>query len=239
MVVTRASNVEGGGCVDFQSAYDEFLKLHMKESSPERQRKLRDGLGFAELDFLENVWWPAVGDFEYLHPEYEVADYAGASRFIDFAYLRGGVKLAIEIDGYTTHAKNLDRRQFSYQLRRQNALTLDRWEILRFAHDDISAQPRRCQQTIQQYLGSRFAVDLQATGDDPRVTAVEREIVRLARSLPRPVTPADVAQHLGSSRQTVYKHLQRLVDRGWLKPASGTARIRSYSLAEAIREAEF
>lgn len=232
-------DVKGGGSLEFQAAYEEFLHEHMKGSSPERLRKLRDGLGHAESAFLAEVWWPVVGNFRFLHPEYEVADFAGASRFIDFAYVRGGLKLAIEIDGFTTHAKNLDRRQFSYQLRRQNALTLDRWEILRFAHDDVVSHPRRCQQTIQQYLGSRFATDLHGSGDDPRATAIDREIIRLARSLPRPLTPADLIQHLGAERRAAYRHLRRLVDRGWLIRASGTSRVRSYALTDAARAAEF
>lgn len=231
--------MKGGGLLEFQAAYEELLQEQMKGSSPERLRMLRDGLGHAELAFLEEVWWPVVGNFRFLHPQCEVADFAGASRFIDFAYLRGGLKLAIEIDGFTTHAKNLDRRQFSYQLRRQNALTLDRWEILRFAHDDIVSHPRRCQQTIQQYLGSRFAADLHGPGDDPRITAIDREIVRLARGLPRPLTPSDLIQHLGAGRQTAYRHLRRLVARGWLTPASGTRRVRAYALTDAARAAEF
>lgn len=225
--------------MDFASAYKKFLDEQVKASSPERRRKLSDGLGFAEQAFLERVWWPVVGNFNCLHPEYEVADYSGASRFIDFAYIRGSVKLAIEIDGYTSHVKNVNRHQFIYQLRRQNALILDHWEILRFAHDDLASYPRRCQQTIQQYMGSRFAQSLHSSAENPRANAIEREIVRLARSLPRPVTPADVMQHLSASRPTVYRILRRLVARGWLVPAGGAQRVRSYSLTGAARDADF
>lgn len=223
----------------YQSAYEDFLQEHMRECSVERLRKLRDGLGFAECAFLEHVWWPVIGNFRHLHPEYEVADYSGASRFIDFAYLRGGVKLAIEVDGFTTHVKKVNREQFIYRLRRQNALTLDRWEILRFSYDEISSQPRRCQQTIQQYMGSRFAADLHSPSETPRVTAIDREVVRLARSLPRPFTPSDVMQHLSASRDTVHRHLRRLVARGWITPARRTDRVRAYCLADATRDFNF
>lgn len=221
--------------MSFQEAYEKLLEQHCKNCSPERLRKLRIGLGFAERAFLERVWWPLIGNFTYLHPEYEVADYSGASRFLDFAYLRGGIKLAIEIDGFATHAKNLDRRQFAYQLHRQNVLTLDGWDILRFAFDEIEAHPRRCQRTIQQYMGSRFATSLYSPTQTPLVTAIDREIVRLARSLPRPILPSDVERHLGISRSTVFRHIKRLVARGWLLPASGTKRIRSYVLDETVR----
>lgn len=222
--------------MSFQTAYEKLLEQHRKNSSPERLRILRTGLGFAERCFLEHVWWPLIGNFTYLHPQYEIADYSGASRFLDFAYLRGGIKLAIEIDGFTSHAKNLDRRQFTYHLRRQNLLTLDGWDILRFAFDEIESHPRWCQRTIQQYMGSRFATNLYSPTQTPRVTAVDREIVRLARSLPRPILPNDVQKHLGVSRSTVYRHIRRLVARGWLLPASGSKRIRSYELHESVRQ---
>lgn len=222
----------------FQSAYEKWLEEHRTTGSPERRRKLRSGLGLAENTFVRNVWWPAVGDLRNLHPEYEVADYSGGARFIDFAYFRGGLKLAIEIDGYTTHAKNIDRRQFAYHLHRQNMLTLDGWDILRFSYDDVASNPRRCQQTIQQYMGSRFvsAVDhLTPHSQATRVTAMDREIVRLARSLPKPLSPGDVCQHLGVSRWTAYRHLRKLVARGWLVPTSATKRIRTYQLTDSVR----
>lgn len=224
--------------MNFQAAYETWIQQQSEKGSPERRRKLRSGLGFAEHAFLEHVWWPTVGNFTNLHPEYEVADYSGAPRFLDFAYLRGGLKLAIEIDGYTTHAKNLNRRQVAYQLHRQNMLTLDGWDILRFAFDDIEAHPRRCQQTIQQYMGSRFAatpIRGHHDGRWPQVTTVDREIIRLARSLPRPLLPADICRHLGVSRYTAYRHLKRLVTQGVLVPASGSTRIRTYQLAATIR----
>lgn len=214
------------------------MKEHVREGSPERLRRLRGGIGFAERAFLEHVWWPLMGNFICLHPEYEVADYSGASRFLDFAYLRGGIKLAIEIDGFAAHAKNIDRRRFAYNLHRQNVLTLDRWDILRFAYDEIEQHPRRCQRTIQQYMGSRFASNLNGAGESPRIKAIEREIIRLARGLPRPLTPTDVGQHLDVSRPTVYRHLRKLVSRGVLIPASGTARIRTYRLADGVSELE-
>ena len=147
---------------------------------------------------------------------------------------RGAIKLAIEIDGFRTHAQNIDRRQFAYQLHRQNLLIVDGWDILRFSFDDVEARPRRCQQTIQQYMGSRFAVDLRSPAyldESPRVTVFAREIIRLARGLPRPLAPRDVCEHLGVARPTAYRHLKRLTAQGLLVPASGTKRIRTYRLA--------
>src|SRR5690606_4540425 len=104
--------------------YEDWIQQHQRTGGPERRRRLRNGLGHAELSFLGQVWLPAVGRLTNLHPEYEVADYSGAPRFLDFAYLRGGVKLAIEIDGFHAHVVDMDRTKFANDLHRQNLLTL-------------------------------------------------------------------------------------------------------------------
>lgn len=224
--------------MNFQPAYKRWIDRTIKNSSPERRRRLQKGLGHAEFHFLRRVWWPAVGTMDHLHPEYEVADFDGISRFVDFAYLRADVRLAIEIDGFTTHAQNINRDQFAARLRRQNMLTLERWDVLRFAYHDVEAHPRQCQTTIQQYMGSRFASDLRQDERPPLIVAADREIIRLARSLPRPVTPRDVMLHLDVSRNTAYRYLRRLVRRRWLLAARGTRRIRSYKLKNGLRSVD-
>lgn len=216
--------------------YGKFVDEHRQHGSPERRRKLRNGVGYAERAFLETVWWPLMGNFDHLHPEYEVADYSGGTRFLDFAYVRGDVKLAIEIDGYATHARNVNRSQFAYGLHRQNMLILDHWNVFRFAFDEVEQHPRRCQRLIKQYMGSRFAITGNGGPHSPRLTATNREIARLARRLSRPLTPKDVKQHLDVSLPTVYRHLRHLVARGVLVPAGGTLRVRAYRLADGMSE---
>jgi hypothetical protein len=59
-----------------------------------------DAFGHAEKTFVEKVERLAFGHFRQLHPEYEVSDFKDGFRYLDFAYLRSGLKLAIDIDGY-------------------------------------------------------------------------------------------------------------------------------------------
>ncbi|HEX6987838.1 MAG TPA: DNA-binding response regulator, partial [Bacillota bacterium] len=127
---------------DFEPALQEFLAYHRSVRKGERLRRLVDGLGHGEELFLQKVWWPAFGSFRDLHPEYEITDFDGRSRFLDFAYLSGETRLAIEIDGYGPHVTSLSRWQFVNQLRRQNHLILDGWAVLRFSYDEITEQPR-------------------------------------------------------------------------------------------------
>lgn len=186
----RIYHVLGGIGILFTEAHEAFLTRHL--SARKGLRRLQEGHGISEKLFLEQVWWPAFGNFHHLHPEYEVFDFKDGSRFLDFAFIRPMFQLAIEIDGYGTHGRNLSRWQFSDQLLRQNHLVIDGWRVLRFAYDDVNERPRLCQQLLQQMLGRWLGDDRAVSGADP----AEREVARLAMRLCRPLTPGDVSKHL-------------------------------------------
>src|SRR5690606_15395761 len=123
----------GGEGMVFAGAYNDFMAYHLSRRRGERLRRLREGHGHAEREFLERVWWPAFQSFRGLHPEYEVFDFSGRRSYLDFAYLARDLKLALEVDGYGPHVTEVSRWQFIHQLRRQNQLILDGWAVLRFA----------------------------------------------------------------------------------------------------------
>ncbi|WP_199621560.1 hypothetical protein [Paenibacillus alkalitolerans] len=85
---------------DFNAAYEKWLADHKSKSEGERLRRLEEGHGEPEKLFLENVWWPVVGSLDDLHPEYEVVDFKGGKRYLDFAYIRRYYKIALEILGF-------------------------------------------------------------------------------------------------------------------------------------------
>ncbi|WP_308638331.1 hypothetical protein [Paenibacillus silvisoli] len=138
----------------FQNAYQQWLDRQVAEPLSEgQQHRLAEGHGHAERMFLQQIWYPAFRHFDGLHAEYEIADFKDGSRYLDFAFVREPIKLAIEIDGYDTHLGKANRWQFSDNLMRQNHLVIDGWHILRFSYDDITSRPRMCEQLLQQYMG--------------------------------------------------------------------------------------
>jgi very-short-patch-repair endonuclease len=139
--------------INFEKEYAAFMQKHHKIRKGERARRLLEGHRHAEKLFLEQVWWPAFGHFENLHPEYEVSDFRDGNRYIDFAYIKHSLRVAIEIDGFGPHAAQISRNQFSDHRIRQNHLTIDGWRILRFSYDDVSDKPRMCEQMLQQFMG--------------------------------------------------------------------------------------
>jgi hypothetical protein len=64
----------------FEKSYEVFLQEHYAMRNGERLRRLKEGHGHAELLFLKQVWWKALGEFQYLHPEYEVKDFRDSTR---------------------------------------------------------------------------------------------------------------------------------------------------------------
>jgi hypothetical protein len=76
-----------------------------------------DGAAFSfaengEKEFLRTIWYPAVGNFDHLYPEWEVRDFANGYRYLDLAYMPGDAKGMLEIQGYGPHARDIDAWRF-------------------------------------------------------------------------------------------------------------------------------
>lgn len=182
----------------FEDAHAKLLERHSTRRQGERLRRLREGHGYGEKLFLENVWWPAVGSFDDLHPEFEVNDYLDGKRYLDFAVIRGGVRMAIEIDGFGPHAAKLDRKQFATGLMRQNHLVMDGWKVIRLSVDDLESRPRMCQQLIQQCMGLWFNTSSKA---EHPLTVEERVILRFIHRTERNITSSIVCELLSVGRE--------------------------------------
>lgn len=216
----------------FQQEHEAFVQWHQTRRSGERLRRLQEGHGHAEKLFLEGLWWPVVGHFQYLHPEYEVKDFQDGTRFIDFAYLRSPYRIGFEIDGFGPHARDIDRGRFGDNLMRQNQLVLDGWKIIRFSYDDLTQRKRRCQQMILHMLGRWYG----ETAPTVVLTHREKDIIRLAKMSTQSLTSRSVGTHLGIRPDSARIWLQRLHEKGILRPASGEKRIRSYRLDSNVEQ---
>ncbi|WP_404446604.1 DNA-binding response regulator [Sutcliffiella horikoshii] len=152
---------------------------------------------------LKQVWWPLFYQFKYLHPEYEIDDYKDGKRYLDFAYIRPGIRISLEVDGYGPHLMNISRWQFSDKLERQNQLVIDRWTVIRFSFDQVKQNPRRCQQVVQQVIGRWLGDEL----DQTSLSIFEKEVLRLVIRRGEEVYPTEVEKYLKLSDKTVKKYL--------------------------------
>lgn len=128
----------------FEEQYEQWLANQRKTRKGESLRKLNNGHAHSEKLFAEEIWWPVIGSFDHLHAEYEVTNFRDGTYYLDFALLRPPHRINWEVDDFSSHAKNLDRRGFNYERDRQNQLVLDGWQIFRFPLDAIKERPRQC-----------------------------------------------------------------------------------------------
>lgn len=212
---------------DFETEYRICMSKHIKQSSGERLRRLKERHGYGEKLLVEQGWWPVVGNFDDLHPEYEFVGADGNYYYLDWAYIHHPKPTVLESDSFSSHARDADRGTFSRGLNRQNEIVLSDWNILRFSIDKLKEDPILCQKTIERMFREWYGAD--SVGVET-LDIYKREIIRLASQSASPITPAIVSLYLGKKMTFVQKQLHELVDAGYLEPASGDKRIRSYRL---------
>lgn len=210
----------------FEQQLEEWLQINLdKENNPRRQELLAKGLGYGTVEFLRAVWFPAVGNFNYLFPEWEVRDFNNGYRYLDLAYMPGGAKGGIEIQGYGPHARDLDVRRFKDLCRRHSLLSLDGWTFLSIAYPSITDEPQLCQQLVLAFIGKFMASDVPSS-----LTWLEAETLRFARRLLRPFTPVELTHHLRVTNRHARRVLHELVEQQLLEIVGGKERNRTYQL---------
>lgn len=215
--------------MDFAEAHSTFIQEHISSRKGERRDRLERGHRHAEQLFLQQVWWPLMGSFQNLHPEYEVMDWHGRAYNADFCWRPGQVMLLIEIKGFQTHIRDMDRRRFSYELNRETFLYAMGFQVISFSYDDVEQQPQLCQHLLRMAIG-RYRIGNQP---ETRMKLMEREIIRYAVQLGRPLRPKDVKMHFQMNHEAVVRVLQSLEAGGWLisRSGSGGKRTVAYELA--------
>lgn len=209
--------------MNFEQAHQALLDRHLNSRTAERRGRLLRGHNFAEKLLLQNVWWPLFGNLDYLHPEYEVYDWNRKSQFIDFAFLPPFGRFGIECDGFQTHVKDMDREKFSYALNRDTFLTGMGWKMIHFSFDDVQNRPENCRMLLQVVVGP-YLIRNKA---EISVSPFEREVLRLAWSLGKPMRPKDVVDCYEVNFRTARKWLQALVEKGLLR-TSGHGKYTCY-----------
>ncbi|WP_339320615.1 DUF559 domain-containing protein [Paenibacillus sp. FSL R10-2734] len=203
--------------MNFETAHVAFIQYHLQKRSGERKGRLERGHREAEKLFCRNVWWPLRLNFDDLHPEFEVLDWRGLSYFCDFAFITRYVKLVIEIKGFGPHVRDMDRHKYCNELNRETFLSAMGFQVISFAYDDVASRPELCI-TLLRMLLSRYQPESSPVSVE---IVAEREIIRLAYMLVRPLRPIDVEIHLSINHRSAVRMLHSLSTKGVLSPVTG------------------
>jgi hypothetical protein len=210
----------------FKKDYEMWMQKQIDQEKNHRRRELlQKGLSHGSVELLRSIWYPVVGNFDHLYPEWEVRDFHNGYRYLDMAYLPGETKGDIEVHDYASHARDLDTRRFKDLCRRQSLLSLDDWIFLPIAYLSIREEPEFCKQLVLSFIGKFLSFDV-----DARLDCLEAETVRYARRLLRPFTPMELAKHLRVTDRCARMVLHRLVEGQHLVVVGGNMRFRTYQL---------
>lgn len=210
----------------FMKEYELWMQKQIGQEKNHRRRELlQKGLSHGTVELLRSIWYPVVGHFDHLYPEWEVRDFNNGYRYLDLAYLPGSAKGDIEIQDFKSHARDLDARRFKDLCRRQSLLALDDWVFFPVAYLSIQEEPEQTKQLLLSFIGKFLSFDV-----DARLNCLEAETVRYARRLLRPFTPMELASHLRVTNRYARNLLHTLVEGQHLVVVGGNVRFRTYQL---------
>lgn len=219
-----------------QYSLNDFIQKFEREAAIKGY--YRNKLGKMELIFLERVWGPAF-DYCYddLQAEHPFRDYKGGQRFADFVYVKNGVRLVIEIDGFTTHARDITSGEFNDHLSRQNDLILSGWLLLRFSAWQVEYQSERCQGQLMQAIGFLWsrAYGIDSAQPNQLWEIKKKLIVQMSMRRDGKIKPDEVAKHFSISPRTAINWLHRLRDEGILQCKADAKRVSYYSLTNYVQ----
>jgi very-short-patch-repair endonuclease len=206
--------------------------IAMFEQEAIRKGHYRKQLGKYEQIFLEGVWGPAFQfDFSGLRAEYPFKDSKGGDRFVDFVFIQDGMRFIFEIDGFTTHARDISPGDFDDHLLRQNELILSGWFLLRFSANQVERKAEYCQKQILQAIGHWWS--LSHSMDSKGAYSWEerkKRISQLALRKKGVLRTKDIEAEFGLVHRTALNWLQRMVKDDLLTPIKPNERVIEYQL---------
>ncbi|WP_238649537.1 hypothetical protein [Paenibacillus piscarius] len=219
----------------FTEEHDQWLSHHLKRRKGERLDALKRGHSYGNRLFVECVWWPLVGHFHGLHPEYEVKDWRGRSYYIDLLWKVGSSRIAFEIMDYGSHGT--ERSKYRMDLNRGLFLQSQDYMMLYISLDEMKENPSFILSTLRNLLFPYFSAAATNGSMEKPYTRIERDLMRLAIRNHRVLRPGDAARELELHYTTIIKYSRMLVDKGKFRPvARGTSpRVTYYEYIGTIQ----
>ncbi|HEX7057018.1 MAG TPA: hypothetical protein VF260_07465 [Bacilli bacterium] len=222
--------------MSLQAEHDKWMQDHLRRRSGERLDALKRGHGYGNQLFIKQIWWPLVGHFHGLHPEYEVRDWRGRSYFVDFMWIIGTVRNAFEIMDFGSHGT--DRTKYRMDLNRGLFLQSQGCTVFYISLDELKENPSFILFALKNSLSSYLSVEGGTANMVGRqFSKIERNLMQAAIRHNRILRPAEAAREFELHIQTVIKYCRMLVEKGKFRPVAKGAsqRITSYEYVGSIQ----
>lgn len=199
--------------MSFKLEHDKWTNDHQRRRRGERLDALKRGHGYGNRLFVERIWWPLVGHFHGLHPEYEVKDWRGRSYFVDFMWVIGAIHIIFEIMDFGSHGT--DRTKYRMDLNRGLFLQAQDCSVYYISLDELKENPAFVLSALRNILSPYLLAESEAKRTVTRpYSKIERDLMRAAIRHNRVIRPTEAARELELHTMTVIKYCRMLVDKG-------------------------
>ncbi|XEC96099.1 hypothetical protein AB6A23_05940 [Paenibacillus tarimensis] len=195
----------------FEQEFKKFLQEQKRTATGGRLEQLNKDLT-GEKKMIGEVLWPVLQSFEGLTLEYELISTSGVRIYIDAFYEPLG--LAFESEGYIAHAEKISRDRFSFEKVRVRTLAAYGYFYVPFSWDELDKKPEACRRSVYELLG-RFS-----SSANVEITIYEREVIRYALYLNRPLRLGDVCNCLQLSPPASRRVLRKLMEKKLVRPVN-------------------
>ncbi|TVX98779.1 hypothetical protein [Cohnella terricola] len=156
-----------------------------------------------------------IGNFDDLHPEYEIMDWRGRPYYADFAWRTPWrFVLLFEIKGFSKHVRDMDRAGYDNETNREVFLQGIGYRVISFSYDTIANKPDIGIMLLKLFISQFHPSETPAGIPNP----IDKEIIRLAFALAGSIRPIDVSRSLRINYRTAKKALDNLTSNGWIRP---------------------
>ncbi|MFD0961471.1 hypothetical protein [Paenibacillus chungangensis] len=195
--------------MSFEVEFQAFLEKQISEATGTRLDMLQKEL-VGEKKLFQEVLWPIFQTFEGFVLEYELQSSSGVKMYMDAYFKPYGI--AFESDGYVVHGENISRSRFSFEKQRVRTMAKSGIVYMPFSWDELDKKAEQCRASVYELL-SRFRAS-----PDSTLNVYEREAIRYALRLGRPIRREDLFSLLKKSDWIVRNVIKSLVDKSLIVP---------------------
>ncbi|MFC5404435.1 hypothetical protein [Cohnella soli] len=212
-----------------QQAYEKLLEQQKKTASGTRLEQLNKQ-GEGERKLLVDILWPVRGSFEGIVLEKEFITMTGAKAYID-AY-DSHCRFGLESEGFVVHAENITRPRHDFEKMRIRSMAGIGILYVPLTYDEMDKKPDFCRRSLYELYG-KLVGSTSTAKVPPQLSVYEREVIRHAMRLAKPIHLSDVSECLDVREDTSRKIIRSLVSKGIFRPSQdGKQRIHSYELVD-------
>jgi hypothetical protein len=214
----------------FEDEFNKFMEAQRKSASGLRLEQLHKNLT-GEKKLIKEVLYPVLQSFDGLVMESELVSLSGVKIFIDVLYKPLG--FAFESEGFGAHAENITRDRFDFERMRVRTMVAHSYKYIPFSWDELDIKPDACRRSVFELLG-RFSSTAGIVHEE--LTIFEREILRYAFRLNRPLRLDDACYCLQMRPQATRQVLLKLIEKKLISPLNkGTLRFHEYVIEEKAK----